>query len=305
MNGNWFVQRNQRRDVWLIVGWLLIVALGIALVWYGFRPQATQTPPDQTTTSPVTAAPQLRPTVTLVPLPKPTHTLMPTNTPAPTATPLPPTPTPYIEAGADGVNVRSGPATTFDRLGYLDPGMQAPLTGRDGEWWQIAYNDATAYVYGPLVTPHNLETAAPVSPTVASEASPGANQTALADEIFQRINQFRADRGLAPCNRNPALEQAALLHAQDCAQRGELTHTGSDGSTVSQRVARAGYDAVGAAEITTTGDSAQAAMDWWTSEAPDGPHHSVLINPAFKDIGVAVVSAGNTYYFVALMAQPK
>ena len=29
MNGNWFVQRNQRRDIWLIVGWLLIVVLGV------------------------------------------------------------------------------------------------------------------------------------------------------------------------------------------------------------------------------------------------------------------------------------
>ncbi len=305
MNGNWFVQRNQRRDIWLIVGWLLIVVLGVALVWYGFRPEATRTPAEQIAALPTTPVPQPRPTVTLVPLPKPTNTLPPTDTPAPTATPVPPTPTPYIVAGDDGVNVRQGPATTYEQLGYLDPGMQAALTGRDGDWWQIAYNEATAWVYGPLVTPYNMETATPVSPTVTSGASPAANQTALADKLFQRINQIRADRGLAPYARNQALEQAVLLHAQDCAQRGELTHTGSDGSTVSQRVERAGYAAVGAAEITVMGGSAQAAIDWWMSEAPDGPHHSVIINPVFKDMGVAVVFVENTYYFIALMAQPK
>ena len=91
--------------------------------------------------------------------PTPTATF--TDTPVPTATPIPPTPTPYIVAGADGVNVRAGPATTYERLGYLDPGTQAPLTGREGDWWQIAYKDAPAWVYGPLVTPYNIETTTP------------------------------------------------------------------------------------------------------------------------------------------------
>ncbi len=162
MNGNWFVQRDQRRDIWLIVGWLLIVVLGVALVWYGFRPEATRTPAEQDAALPTTIVPQPRPTVTLVPLPKPTNTLTPTDTPAPTATPVPPTPTPYIVAGDAGDTVRQGPATTYEQLGYLDPGMQAALTGRDGDWWQIAYNEATAWVYGPLVTPYNMETATPV-----------------------------------------------------------------------------------------------------------------------------------------------
>lgn len=298
MNGNWFVQRNQKRDIWLIVGWLLIVALGIALVWYGFRPQAAQTPADQDTPSPVNTVPQSRPTVTLVPLPRPTNTSMPTDTPAPTATPVPPTPTPYIVAGDEGVNVRTGPATTYEQLGYLDPGTQAALTGSDGDWWQIAYNETAAWVYGPLVTPYNL-----VTTTVAAGAF--ANQTTLADELFQRLNQIRAEQGLAPCARHPALEQAALLHAQDCAQRGELTSVGADGSTVGQRVERAGYDAAGAAEITATGASTQTAIDGWMSAAPDSPQHSAIINPAFKDVGMAVVFVESTYYFIALMAQPK
>ncbi len=168
MNMNW-VQRNQRRDILLIVGWLLIVALSIALVWYAFKPEAARTPAEQDTTPPTNIVVQSRPTVTLVPLPQPTHTSIPTHTPAPTATPVPPTPTPYIVAGDDGVNVRTGPATTHERLGYLDPGTQAALTGRDGDWWQITYNDAPAWIYGPLVTPYNLEATTPVSPTVTPE----------------------------------------------------------------------------------------------------------------------------------------
>lgn len=182
MNGNWLVQRNPRRDLWLIVGWLLIIAVGIALVWYGFRPEAKPAPADQSVTPPASVTLPLWPTVTLVPLPKPTYTATPTHTPAPTATSVPPTPTPYIVAGTDGVNVRQGPGTTYERLGYLDPGMQAPLTGHDGDWWQIAYNDATAYVYGPLVTPYNLATATPVSPTLTSDAAPVANPPVLAAE---------------------------------------------------------------------------------------------------------------------------
>ncbi len=161
MDGNWFVQRNQKRDIWLIVGWLLIVGLGVGLIWYSFRPEPGRTPSGPGTPVPATTAAPVRPTATLVPLPKPTNTLPPTDTPVPTATPIPPTPTPYIIAGTDGVNVRSGPATTYERLGYLDPGTQAPLIGREGDWWQITYNNAPAWVYGPLVTPYNIETVTP------------------------------------------------------------------------------------------------------------------------------------------------
>jgi len=305
----------------LILGWLFLVALGIGLLWWGFRsgrgnqqpePAASEDRSSQMAMETATdvAPPPAEeatalPTATSLPAPTATSIPIPTNTPLP---PLaPPTPTPYIVAGADGVNVRTGPATSFEKLGYLDPGAQAELIGRDDQWWQIRYQGMEAWVYGPLVTAYNADGVGAPTPAPAPEVpAPAAGVSEWADEVFQRINQIRAENGLAPYARNAALEQAALLHAQDSAQRGELTHIGSDGSDVSTRVERAGYDAVGASEITVTGNSPEWALNWWMDETPpNDPHRSAILSTTYADIGVAVVEAGQTYYFIALLAEPR
>lgn len=77
---------------------------------------------------------------------------MPSSTPEPTAILPSPTPSPYIVAGVDGVNVRTGPATSYEQIGYIDPDGQADYVGTEGNWVQIRYNGEIAWVYGPLVT---------------------------------------------------------------------------------------------------------------------------------------------------------
>ena len=67
-------------------------------------------------------------------------------------------------AGTDGANVRSGPSTSFARLGYLDPGAEAPVTGRSSDWWQIDYAGAPAWVYGDIVTPSHTDAVPEVQP---------------------------------------------------------------------------------------------------------------------------------------------
>jgi uncharacterized protein YkwD len=277
-----YPRTNRRRDTRLIIGWLFFVALGIGLLWWGFRLGKGDQQPERAVSEDRSSQ-------------------MATETVAP------PAPTPYIVAGADGVNVRNGPATSFEMLGYLDPGSQAELIGRDDQWWQIRYQGVEAWVHSPFVTAYNADDVGAPIPAPAPEVpAPAAGGSEWADEVFQRINQIRAENGLAPYTRNAALEQAALLHAQDSAQRGDLTHVGSDGSTVSTRVERAGYDAVGASEITVTGNSPESALNWWMDETPpNDPHRSAILSTKYMDIGVAVVEAGQTYYFIALLAQPQ
>jgi uncharacterized protein YkwD len=211
-------------------------------------------------------------------------------------------------AGADGVNVRSGPGTNYTRLAYLDPGTQAEVTGHDGDWWQIEYNDAPGWVFGELVTAFNagqLETP-PATPTTQVEPPPAGIETWPA-EVFQLINSVRAEHGLPPYTYNEILERAAQLHGQDCQQRGECSHTGSDGSNVQARVTRAGYDAAGATEVIVYGSSPRAAVDWWMGETPpNDPHRSTLLSTWVTEIGVAVVPTGRgDYYFIADFGRPK
>lgn len=89
---------------------------------------------------------------------------LPTVTPMPT--PLPPTPTspPMISAGAQGLNVRTGPGTNFTRLAHVDPGTQFPIIGRYADWWQIDFNGAPAWAYSGVVTASNTEGVGEVVP---------------------------------------------------------------------------------------------------------------------------------------------
>ena len=89
----------------------------------------TSVPPENT------SIPTLTPTFTLVP----TFTLAPTFTLVPTIT-LTPTPsTPTVQAGAQDVNCRYGPATTYLPTGSLLKGYTAAILGKsdDGKWWYI------------------------------------------------------------------------------------------------------------------------------------------------------------------------
>jgi lipoprotein-anchoring transpeptidase ErfK/SrfK len=105
------------------------------------------------------------------------------STPVPTPTPpaptlLPPTSTPAPEparvvAGEAGVNVRSGPGTTYAVLGYLAAEEQASVTGRYGDWWQIAHAGGSGWVFGGVVTAFDVDSVPKVeSPPTPVPASP-------------------------------------------------------------------------------------------------------------------------------------
>jgi uncharacterized protein YraI len=73
----------------------------------------------------------------------PTATLDPNATLPPTETPLPPTATP---SGPQGevlaqINARSGPASTFESYGLLEPGTKVTITGLtlSGLWYRIEF----------------------------------------------------------------------------------------------------------------------------------------------------------------------
>jgi uncharacterized protein YraI len=161
-------------SVWAIVGWVLLVAVGVTLAWYGFTWEGRQEKVDsESASAEPTATAATAATAATTPLAQPTAapTLIPTDTPAPTLTPtpspIPPTPTtvvPNIVAGADGANVRAGPGTNFTRLGYLDPGTQVPVIGRYSNWWQIQYEGEPAWVYSEIVTPFNVDDVSQVQP---------------------------------------------------------------------------------------------------------------------------------------------
>jgi lipoprotein-anchoring transpeptidase ErfK/SrfK len=88
-----------------------------------------------------------------------------------------------VAAGDEWVNVRSGPGTHFAKVGLLNPGAEATVTGRFGDWWQIDHAGAPAWVASWVVTGFNVEgvpevavvpTPVPASPAeILPPAQPG------------------------------------------------------------------------------------------------------------------------------------
>ena len=62
-----------------------------------------------------------------------------------------------------------------------------------------------------------------------------------AADVVALTNAARATAGLPPLAVHPQLQQAALAHSRDQAAHNQMSHYGSNGSEVGDRVAAAGY----------------------------------------------------------------
>lgn len=103
--------------------------------------------------------------------------------------------------------------------------------------------------------------------------------------LVKAINAYRATQGLKPYVYSPELQKAAQRHADDMARHRRLSHTGSDGSSFSQRARAAGFSMSAGGEIIAEGDETEAVSMWKQSS---GHHRQMLGNMTY--IGAA--SAG-------------
>jgi uncharacterized protein YkwD len=183
---------------------------------------------------------------------------------------------------------------------------------------------ATASTSMPIETPLTTSPPPTASPTVS--ATLGTNDTPVADpnvapapqsgappadlaawprEIAELINEVRAQHGLDALTYDTTLERAAQAHADDCAQRGWCSHTGSDGANIKIRVTRIGYEASGWAECWAQTQSPQRAVEVWMDETPpNDPHRSTLLSDWLSEIGIGVSEADWGKYIIADLGRP-
>ena len=174
---------------------------------------------------------------------------------------------------------------------------------------------AVAITPTPAHTPTSPPTATPalsstVEPPAASSiavpaAPPPADIAAWPHETVRIINEVRAAHGLGPLTYNETLAQAAQGQANDCAQRGWCSHTGSDGSNIKTRIIRAGYDPASWAECWAQRKTPQGAVDIWMDEVPpNDPHRRTLLATHLSEIGMGVAQTSWGYYFIAAFGRP-
>lgn len=161
--------------------YILIAALLVASVVSGCDFNATQTIPTQIIVIPTsTLAPILTATGRFTATPVPSDTLIPTLTLSPTDSPPPPsnTPTPsqtptmtvmaVVRTDSGQVNVRSGPGTSYKKIGTLIAGnqIQVLFASSDGKWTLVQLDDGSqGWVSTTLVTLLNPSVTVPALTT--------------------------------------------------------------------------------------------------------------------------------------------
>ena len=113
--------------------------------------------------------------------------------------------------------------------------------------------------------------------------------------VLGQINATRAANGCGPVAASPQLTASAARHARDMLDNDVQSHTGSDGSSLSQRVADAGYAPyarVGEIVYWSTNPSSApaAAVAWWMN-SPD--HRAIITDCALTEAGFSAVSDGD------------
>jgi uncharacterized protein YkwD len=108
------------------------------------------------------------------------------------------------------------------------------------------------------------------------------------------LNTYRISKGLNPVRLNDKLSKASKVHAEDLAQAGIISHTGTDGSGHGDRAQRQGYYFSIAGENVATG---QKSWDKVFQAWKDSPgHNENLLRDDVVDFGIALVYEPKTTY---------
>ena len=139
-----------------------------------------------------------------------------------------------------------------------------------------------------------------LSAWLAHPAAPGTGPSASDAEadMVRRVYAIRGEHMRPPLRVDPDLARIAREYSCALLGRGALSHTGADGTTVSDRIRASGrsFLAVGEnlASSTDTRAPVAAAINGWMKSAG---HRENILRPDFTDTGVGVCRDRTTYYF--------
>ncbi|HYH32560.1 MAG TPA: CAP domain-containing protein [Pseudonocardia sp.] len=134
-------------------------------------------------------------------------------------------------------------------------------------------------------------------PLTAAHAGTGSGDAA--DAVVALVNEEREAAGCSPVSVDDRLAEAAQEHARDQAEQEQMSHEGSDGSTVGERATRAGYRWSSIGENVAWGTtSAERVMEMWMESSG---HRDNILNCRFRHIGVDEVNG----YWSQVFGRPR
>ncbi len=191
------------------------------------------------------------------------------------------------------------PPGTYRTVTVSDPAECAALCNNDSDTCRGAQSLQPDITVNHVICYLNdgLETG---SPFEIKPPEPLQLDIAVAD-----LNAYRAQYNLPPVRLNARLNAASQTHAEDMARHGMISHSGTDGSSHSDRVQRKGYVFSIAAENVASGQNSWEKVFKAWQESPG--HNENLLRNDVEDFGVALVFEPTTrykHYWAMLLASP-
>ena len=132
------------------------------------------------------------------------------------------------------------------------------------------------------------------SASAPSEIQQADCDDTIGQQVTELVNEIRRGQGLAELAVDRRLVAAAQSHSEDMATHDFLSHEGSDGSDVGERLESAGYAWSFHSENVGGGyANAQAVVDGWMASAG---HRANILSSNPEHLGVGYASAGGTQF---------
>ena len=128
------------------------------------------------------------------------------------------------------------------------------------------------------------------------------NRTAVGDAIVGLVNQERSEVGASSLRRNNLLDNAAYNHSYDMLTNNFYSHSGSNGSSISDRVSASGYRYSTCGEnIHITHGAFNAVQAWMNSSG----HRRNILRTSFSEIGVGFANEDGVAKWTQVFAAPS
>jgi uncharacterized protein YkwD len=114
-------------------------------------------------------------------------------------------------------------------------------------------------------------------------------------QVFDMLNQVRAQYGRGPLQCDPAGANVARQHSQDMCNRGYFSHTSPDGKTPWARLQAGGVPFSSAGENIAMGyQSAQSVHNGWMNSPG---HQQNMLSGSWTRVGIGLIHCGGTPYW--------
>lgn len=198
---------------------------------------------------------------------------------------------------ADKLNVRSGPGTGYSIVTTISKNEYIRVFAGVGNWYIVQvegdYIGAVSQKYVKPIYPTGSSTNSGGTSTGGSDTGSGsssASSTLTADEleVFNLINQQRANNGLSALKIDAEVQRVARIKAQDMVDNNYFSHNSPIYGTPFNMLKNFGISYKTAGENIAGNSSNSAAVTAWMNSSG---HKANILNSGYNYTGIGVVSS--------------